>query len=88
MRFDESPWRNRSHLHVTRPDGRKVEYILREGKGHTLTLEEVVVKDGDRETRYSGMSKNADIAAVVEKAEPDVAKYLSDIVEEKVQQYK
>ena len=86
--FEESPVSNKSHLHVTRPDGTQVEYILQEGSQHQLTLEEVVVGAGPNATRFSKDSKAAGITTVVEKAKPDVEKYLSSILEQKTALYK
>lgn len=88
VRFEESPWTGYSHIRVTKEDGSKVEYILLEGEGHSLTLEEIAVRDEAKETRFSTLSQNPDIAAVVEKAKPDAAKYLQGIIDAKVQQYK
>ncbi len=75
-------------LTVKRPNGTIVDYRLAENDSdHTLRLEEVVVEDGENFTSFRATSQNPEIAGVVERARPDVAKYLGSIVAQKAAQY-
>ena len=80
-------WYGGSSLQISKPEGKSVRYNLLEGAGHQLTLEQVIVRNGEEETIFSSNSENPDIRAAVERARPDAAQYLRKIIQSKTQQY-
>lgn len=89
VEFLESPWNSRrAILTVKKSDGRILMYSAREGPGHALTLEDVMISAaGGQRTVLSGKTQNPFMEEVMGRARADFGEYLSGIIKAKASQY-